>query len=466
MAGVETPKSPAPVEVVQNTMRCLSSSLAAVSCFLVVLAWSLSPRSKDAETQSGATDLNQLLRDRQYLELDRALSSKSNLSTLDRAFFEGVMANRRNRVADSIKMLEPLTPTLSTADKEHAVMTLSTLADDYEKCFRYTDAANTYAELEKRFGLVMDDKERQRLRREAARWSLLRGSPPQSVEVKEPFTLPTRRDRVGLPEVSVDFGRFQQSLILDTGANLSAISFSLAQRLGLKVSNSTATSNGIAGRTMAIRTAVIPELRLGEAKLKNVAVIVINDNDMIVPTLHYRIPGSIGFPVLSALGRITFFSDGRFGVEPTSASPTSGSEENLFLQRLTPIVAAEIGGAERLFTIDTGSAGTFFTVQYYLDHKNDFASQTIDNFELAGAGGVRTYPAYLTAKVNIKMGGACVSLNQLPVIAQSRGQSDDKFYGNIGQLVLGQLKSYTFDFQKMSFTAEGDTCRPPSLPQP
>jgi hypothetical protein len=52
------------------------------------------------------------------------------------------------------------------------------------------------------------------------------------------------------------------------------------------------------------------------------------------------------------------------------------------------------------------------------------------------------------------------------VIAQSRGQSDDKFYGNIGQLVLGQLKSYTFDFQKMSFTAEGDTCRPPSLPQP
>jgi hypothetical protein len=225
--------------------------------------------------------------------LDRALSSKSNLSTLDRAFFEGVMANRRNRVADSIKMLEPLTPTLSTADKEHAVMTLSTLADDYEKCFRYTDAANTYAELEKRFGLVMDDKERQRLRREAARWSLLRGSPPQSVEVKEPFTLPTRRDRVGLPEVSVDFGRFQQSLILDTGANLSAISFSLAQRLGLKVSNSTATSNGIAGRTMAIRTAVIPELRLGEAKLKNVAVIVINDNDMIVPTQH-RIPGFVG----------------------------------------------------------------------------------------------------------------------------------------------------------------------------
>ena len=455
------------LEPVRKITRHLFPIAAAVSCALVVLAWSSSPQSKDVgDTQGGTTDLNQLLRDRHYLELDRTLASKPNLTVSDRTFFEGVMANRRNRVADSIKMLEPLVPTLSTADKDRAVMTLSTLADDYEKSFRYSDAANTYAELEKRFGLVMDENERQRVSREAARWSLLRGSPPQSVEVKEPFTVPTRRDRVGLPEVSVDFGKFHESLILDTGANLSAISASLAQRLGLKVSNSTATSNGIAGRRMAIRTAVIPEVRLGEAKLRNVAVIVLNDKDLVVPSLHYRIPGSIGFPVLSALGRITFFADGRFGVGLDRANATPGGEENLFLQRLTPVVAAEIEGTERLFTIDTGSAGTFFTVQYYLDHRNEFASQTIGNFELAGAGGVRTYPAYLTGKVNIKMGGACVSLNQLPVIAQTRAQSDDKFYGNIGQLVLGQLKSYTFDFQNMTFSAEGDSCKPAALPQP
>jgi len=339
------------------------------------------------------------------------------------------------------------------------------LADDYEKSFRYSDAANAYSELDRRFGLLMDENERRRVSREAARWSLLRGSPPQSIEVKQPFSVPTRKDRVGLPEVSVDFGKFHESLILDTGANLSAISFSLAQRLGLKISNSSATSNGIAGRRMTIRTAVIPEFRLGEAKLRNVAVIVIDDKDMIVPTLHYRIPGSIGFPVLSALGRITFFADGRFGVGSNLAASSSG-EENLFLQRLTPVVAAEISGAERLFTIDTGSAGTFFTLQYYIEHKNDFASQTIGNFELAGAGGVRTYPSYLTGKVNIKMGGACVSVNEIPVIAQTQGQSDDKFYGNIGQLFLGRLKSYTFDFEKMRFSAEGDTCTPTALPQP
>ncbi|MGA8491887.1 MAG: retropepsin-like aspartic protease [Terriglobales bacterium] len=441
-------------------MRSLAAIATAISCALVVFVWSSALQSKDAGAPPGTADLNQLLRDRRYLELDTALASKSNLSVSDRTFFDGVMANRRNRVADSIRMLEPLVPSLSSGDKERAVMTLSTLADDYEKSFRYSDAANTYDELERRFGLLMDESERQRATREAARWNLLRGSPPQSVEVKEPFTIPTRKDRVGLPEVWVDFGKFHESLILDTGANLSAISVSLAQRLGLKLSNSTATSRGIAGRRMAIRTAVIPELRLGEAKIKSVAVIVIDDKDLVVPSLHYLIPGSIGFPVLSALGRITFFADGRFGVGLSPATGTSGGEENLFLQRLMPVVAAEVEGTERLFTIDTGSAGTFFTMQYYLEHRSDFASRTIGSFDLAGAGGVRSYPAYLTGKVNIKMGGACVSLNQLPVITQPRAHSEDKFYGNIGQLVLGRLKSYTFDFQKMNFSAEGDTCKP------
>ncbi len=443
-------------------MRCSLSSIAGVVfCALVVVAWSSSPHSQSTgATQGRSIDWDQLLQERRYLELDRALSSKSNLTGVDRAFFEGVMANRRNRVAESIRMLEPLVPSLTATNKERAVIALSTLADDYEKTFRYAAAADTYAELERHFGSSMDDQERQRASKEAARWSLLRGAPPQSAEVKVPFTLPITRDKVGLLEVSAELGRFHESLILDTGANLSAISMTLAQRLGLKLSSSVATSRGIAGRKMVVHTAVIPELRLGDARLRNVAVIVVDDKDLFVPELHYRIPGSIGFPVLSALGRITFFADGRLGVGLKAGGGTSNSEGNLFLQRMTPIVAAEVGGTEKLFVIDTGAAGSFFTVQYYLEHRKDFTSRAVGDFELAGAGGVRTYPAYFVAKLNIRIGGSCVVVNELPVITQKRGLPDDKFYGNVGQSMLAQFKSYTFDFQNMSFSAEGDTCKP------
>jgi hypothetical protein len=191
---------------------------------------------------------------------------------------------------------------------------------------------------------------------------------------------------------------------------------------------------------MTVHTAVIPELRLGEAKVRNVAVIVIDDKNLMIPGSQYRIPGSIGFPVLSALGKITFFADGRLGVD-SRTGVASGAGKSLFMQRLTLIVPAAVGGAERLFVIDTGSQGSFFTSQYYLEHKNDFSAQVIDNVELAGAGGVRTYAAYFTGKLNIKMGGACVQAKEIPVITETRGVPDDRFYGNIGQRILGNSKA-------------------------
>lgn len=445
----------------KNICRRIFAITGAISFALLAMVWAFSADSPKLAntTQDNPVDLDQLLQQRHYLELERALISKSDLNPLDRSFFEGVMANRRNRVAESVRTLEPLLPSLSITSKERAIIALSTLADDYEKAFRYADAANAYAQLETRFGSSMSENERRRARTEAARWSLLRAAPPQTVEVARPFTVPIVRDKVGLPEVTVDFGNVRESLILDTGANLSAISLSLAQRLGLKLSSAVATSRGIAGPRMAVHTAVIPELRLGEAKFRNVAVIVIDDKNLMIPGLHYRIPGSIGFPVLSALGRITFFADGRLGVDSRAAA-ASPSAENLFLQRLTLIVTAAIAGAERLFVIDTGSQGSFFTSQYYSEHRNDFVSEPISKVDLAGAGGVRTYSAYFTNKVNIKMGGACVQANEIPVITQIRGVPDDKFYGNIGQRILGQFKNYTFDFQNMTFSAEGDSCQP------
>lgn len=59
---------------------------------------------------------------------ERALSSTSSLTGSDRAFFLGVMANRRNRVTESIRMLEPLVASLSSTHKERAIFALSTLA--------------------------------------------------------------------------------------------------------------------------------------------------------------------------------------------------------------------------------------------------------------------------------------------------------------------------------------------------
>jgi predicted aspartyl protease len=214
---------------------------------------------------------------------------------------------------------------------------------------------------------------------------------------------------------------------------------------------------GMAAGPMPVHTAIIPELEIGKAVFRNVAVIVVEDKDMFVPILQYSLPGSLGFPVLSALRKITFFADGRFGVG-LSSTPGTTVAGNLFLQRLTLIVAAGIRGKEELFTIDTGATGSFLSARYYQDFPHQFDSQIVDEMIVTGAGGTRSLPAYYAPQITLSLGGACARMEDVPVLIKPRGMPDDYLYGNLGQSAFGIFPSYTFDFENMSFTMQGPGC--------
>lgn len=433
-----------------------ASGVAAVALGFVVLA-ALRVSGSTGDAHLTRTDLDLLLKQRSYLKLERVLALDQSLSAEDRAFFSGVMANRRNRAAESIKLLQPLIPRLSQLDRTRAVLALSTLADDYEKTFQYAAAADTYTNLGQNFPHDMSGDECAKVKKEAERWSLLRGAPPQTATVNGPFTLETTRNRLGLVKAPVTIGGQQISMVLDTGANLSAISRGAALQLGLKLSASQATVEGEAAEPVPVHTAVIPELEIGKAVFRNVAVIVVDDKDMFVPAIQSMLPGSLGFPVLSALGRITFFKDGRLGVGLQAAAHPLVSE-NLFLHRLTPIVSARIRGKEELFTIDTGATGSFLSARYYQNFPHQFDAQMVDEMILAGAGGTRSLPAYYARQITLSLGGACVRMRNVPVLIRARGIPDDYYYGNLGQSAFNMFSSYTFDFQNMSFTIEGPGC--------
>lgn len=435
----------------------------AVKTMLNLVAWAVvllafwQGSNPSSGTHDAAEGLDLLLEQGRYLTLEAALKSGRAISSADHAFFAGVMANRRNRAAESIRLLQPLIAQLSATNQKRAVVALSTLADDYEKTFQYAAAADTYADLAGNFGSYMTENQVEDTTREAARWNLLRTAPAQTSTVHGPFIMQTRRNRVGLLEVPVVVAGQQLSMMLDTGANLSAINRSTALRLGLNLSPEKSTTEGMAGIPVAVHTAVIPELEIGKAVFHHVAVIVVEDKDMFVPSMQYLLPGSLGFPVLSALGQITFFADGHFGVRlrPTSGKPPS---ENLFLQRLTPVVSVAIRGRKELFTVDTGATGSVLSARYYQDYSQEFDSQMIDELTIAGAGGTQRFPTYFASQVTVRMGDVCVRLDDIPVLIQRRQVSDGYFYGNLGQSTLSLLLSYTFDFQNMSFAVDGPAC--------
>jgi len=112
-------------------------------------------------------------------------------------------------------------------------------------------------------------------------YEMLRGAPAQLVAGATGFTVATRRDPLGNTDVPVTVGQTEVWWMFDTGANISTISLSTATRLGLTLSRGSATTqSGATGNEVRLHTAIIPELRFGDALIRNAVVLVMEDKQL------------------------------------------------------------------------------------------------------------------------------------------------------------------------------------------
>jgi predicted aspartyl protease len=405
-------------------------------------------RSEEASNRS-FRDLAQMVRRKHYIEFARELDRAHGLSVSEFVFFSGILANRKNKVSESIRLLEPLAQTLIHGPIEYAELGLCALADDYAKSFRYGDAADTYIMLANMPGYTEEDSACHAIS-EADRWSLLRRAPPQKTTVSSAFTVEEIHTSAGLLEVNVRAPNFSDHWILDTGANLSAVTRTVAERLGLTLSTATSTAQGSGGVFVRIHTAVIPELHICRATIRNLAVLVFDDIDLSFPELSYQIHGSLGFPALQSLGIVTFHNDGRFTVHD-AVSHGKARPTELYLEGFTILLEATIAGNDHLFTLDTGASGTYLSHEYYQEHRNTFDTAPLRELELIGAGGSRIIHIHVLNDVNITLGGASAELHDVAVLTEPTGLPAE-FSGNLGQSTLGMLSDYTIDFRNMTFS--------------
>lgn len=440
------------IEGLYSWRHYFGSSGVRLAVFAAFVCMSL---SAEAQTQTLSARLEMLLQKKQYPELEQALATTgSDLSSETLAYFEGVMANRVNAIGKSIGLLEPLIPTLFVSNPVWAEVALCTVADDYAKSFRYKTAARIYAEAQ-RVATQQSTQSSCQAGLEASRWALLEDAPAQTVQTNGAFTIPGKRDSIGLWQVPIAAGNYSGFWIVDTGANLSVISQSVAARLGLEISSAAGTADGSSGASLPVHTAVIPEIRLGPAVVRNVPVLVAQDSDLTFPSIDYRIEGSLGLPVLAAFGTITVYRDGRVKVGSASdASQDNQGPHNLFFQKLAPLITADFGHGPQLFTIDTGAVGTILSAKFYNENKDSFDPRELVNLELLGAGGRLLTPAYQLRDVAATIAGRCAELKSVQVLTEPTGLADE-FYGNIGQSALSSFTSFSLDFKNMHFSLNG-----------
>ena len=325
----------------------------------------------------------------------------------------------------------------------------------------YAAAARLSAELEalQRAAGKSEDAERTVMTRQVA--EILAREPRQRIEgAVAAGSGGAQRDVAGLMRVDMKVNGQAQDAVFDTGANLSVLSASTAQRLGVRMlEGNTSVGNSVQG-TVAVRLGIADRLEIAGNVVRNVAFLVIDDASLSFgPGGAYKIPAILGYPVMRALGRFRM-EPTAFTVEP--AAP-AGGERNLHLVANELFVEARVGGIAVPLYIDTGANPSHLDAAFAEAHPEPLASFARIERQLAGAGGRATGQAVRWPDVAVELASRSVRMASLLVGMPGGAVRPSAYYGVVGADLLGRFASYTIDLNAMRLEL-GEPLAPPAAP--
>jgi predicted aspartyl protease len=417
------------------------------SLWIIQLSFSFA-QGKSAVTENGP---DQELKEFRIDDLEARLPNME--PGPERDYFAGVLANRRGHIPESIQVLNRVLSSIRTSRPDRAAVALQALADDYIKSFQYGDAAQVYDDLLTNFSNHLKPEELKSTKDDAGLARILREAPAQTITWDGAVRLKTERNPLDSVNVALTVNGVQGPWLLDTGANLSVVSKSFAERLGLKfLPGVTQTQAGLTGIENPLRVALLPTLPMGGATLHNVVVMVLDDANLNISLgkQAYQINGIIGYPVFQALGTIAFLHDGEF--EAGEEARAAGMGARMYMNHLTPIVECKVEGRDLPFSFDTGASSTDLLVRYYQQFHSASKGWKRSKTMSAGAGGVVKRKIYIQPQVKLGIGDKTVTLERVPIHTSGTGTDIADLYGNLGQDVVANFESFTMDFSTMTLS--------------
>jgi len=283
----------------------------------------------------------------------------------------------------------------------------------------------------------------------------LAGVKPMRLVRETPGSLPITDEKAGMIRVPVRIDGHSLGAMVDTGANMSAISASVAERVGIQMLSQSASIGSSTERTVRVQLGIARQLQIGNAILENVVFIVLPDSELRLPP-NYRISAIIGLPVLMALGRLEFVNSGAprllYGVSRGEPANQGGAHPNMLLSGLEPLVLVRVPGAGNplRMKVDTGSDHTYFTSNAARDAPVFFAHAEQYNWHVGGAGGIVTERRALRLpEASLTIGGRQIILRNVIVSSRASSTSD----GVIGEDIFHQGTRWKMDFKTMTLAA-------------
>jgi len=416
--------------------RCLRNFLVLLSG----LQWHLS---------FGQSVLATLYRQKNYVELQQTFDAGyQTLKPADRLFYQAVLDNAFNRPGWSnanIRLIRKKFPQNLNDSLRKALLNLE--ADNAIKTYHYQQAAGAYRSIIAR--CQTDSAERADLENSIALWGAVAEVLPQEVIQHQTAVLHWHKDKIGLLQVPVNTRTDTCDLVFDTGANISVITESSANKLHMRIYPvKVDLGAGTTGQSVQSSLAVADSLWLGPILLKHVVFLLLPDEMLHLQQADYRQAGIIGEPLMAQLKQMTFYGDGRLAIP---LHPLRTGRPNLALDGAMPIVEYEVKGQLLPFRFDSGASTSVLYAPFYRRFET-LVKTTGKPYQLrtGGVGGtISTTGAFKLPNLAFKISGKTFLLPEISVRTTSVGQEPDLFYGNMGLDLFGKFQTLTIDFTAM-----------------
>lgn len=393
--------------------------------------------------------LQSFLDQKDFFRLRTALQQgKEGMAPAQHLYYTAFVENAFNRPRESSVSIQKLLGFFgaSLSDRQK-VMLLLIQEDNYYKMGLYQLAEASCDQLMRQYSQLLDSAKLHEEANNKLIWHALSTVPSQEVLVTDNTTLAWKRDAAGLMTVPVVCKGVSFDFVFDTGANLSTITRSFAAKLGLPVKEINVEVSSATGNRTRSAIAVADSLLLGGILLKNVVFLVLPDEELSFPSIHYTIHAILGFPVIAQLKEIHIRQDGSMLIAQHSVP---GKLQNLALDALTPVICLATDMDTLVFHFDTGAAETDLYSSYFRKHEMEVRrSGQLDTVKRGGAGGVVSTEVFVLPSLNLYVGQQKVRLSKVDVLTSPLPGNEEKYYGNIGQDLIRSFKEMVLNFDYM-----------------
>ena len=417
--------------------------------FLIIILFSCSGLKRSVLTESQLEELQTAYEKKHYFDLRDALRQYDDLSSIMLSYYRGVADNKFNRLESSIEHLRTfIRHTEEHTDLDRIIDCWEILGDDYTKAFRYKEAAEAYRTILDRFGDRLDADKRADMENYVRIFDALSDIPPQTAVIEAD----TRIELLDGGYIPLRINGQEARLGLDTGANISFIMRSLAEKIDIQIIDADVDIHNVAGQIILADLGVAAEMEIGHAVLRDVIFLVFDDKDLYFEQADLQIIGAIGFPAVSSLKEITFH---RMDALTIPSVPCAATHLNLCLDDLTPVIAGLYRGRRHAFCLDTGASRSVLYLPFFRAYEMKLKAQyPLGSNRQQGLGGFRDIPAYIMKDVVLSFAGEDAIFHELPVLTDVTTDDSHYFFGNIGRDLLHQFDTMTLSFESMSVVFE------------